>query len=316
MAKRGKTIQVYLMDGEANGRIKATISNWNGLAYKIPRSKLSLCKERDDLSQSSVYFLFGNPLMGVKTPVYIGQAGVRKNGGGILTRLFEHDKNPEKAYWTEAVVFTTSNNSFGQTELSYLENRFCMAALSANRYDVKNVIEPTPGNITEEKESELEEYADYAELILGVLGYKVFDSVETMPEAQHLAPEVPANTSNTPKPHATKPEKAFQLPALPDRSLPIGKFVRTAMNSLSQSGYVFSEEEINKMCTPEWSKTVFHTGKPFLRRYIKGTTTTRDSANYVRFWATPFMFGSVEVLVSKEWYADDYDRFITWYNSL
>ena len=57
---RGKNINVFLMDGEANGRIKATISNWIGVAYKIPRAKLAACKERDDLSQSSVYFLFGN----------------------------------------------------------------------------------------------------------------------------------------------------------------------------------------------------------------------------------------------------------------
>lgn len=57
--------------------------------------------------------------------VYVGQAGVRKNGEGILFRLQEHKRNPDKDYWTEAVVFTTSNNSFGPTEISYLENRFC-----------------------------------------------------------------------------------------------------------------------------------------------------------------------------------------------
>lgn len=33
---RGKVISVYLIDGEANGKIKASISNWNGIAYKIP----------------------------------------------------------------------------------------------------------------------------------------------------------------------------------------------------------------------------------------------------------------------------------------
>jgi len=47
-------------------------------------------------------------------------------------------------------------------------------AIQAGRYEVKNAVDPTPGNITEEKESELDEYADYAELVLGVLGYKVF----------------------------------------------------------------------------------------------------------------------------------------------
>ena len=107
--------------------------------------------------------------------VYTGQAGVRKNGEGILYRLQEHKRNPDKEYWTEAVVFTTSNNSFGPTEISYLENRFCNMALDANRYIVKNANEPTSGNITEEKESELEEFLEYAKIVMGTLGHKVFD---------------------------------------------------------------------------------------------------------------------------------------------
>ena len=57
-----------------------------------------------------------------KPVVYVGQAGNRKNGEGILNRLLEHKRNPKEDYWTEAVVFTTSNNSFGPTEISYLEN--------------------------------------------------------------------------------------------------------------------------------------------------------------------------------------------------
>lgn len=171
---RGKTINMYLMDGEAHGRVKASISNWIGIAFKIPRSYLGLCKDRIELNQSSVYFLFGMTGDG-KPAVYIGQAGMRKNGGAILTRLIEHDKNPDKSFWTEAVVFTTSNNAFGPTELSFLENRFCNDAIKAGRYEVTNANDPTPGNITEEKESELEEFSDYAHLILGVFGYKVFD---------------------------------------------------------------------------------------------------------------------------------------------
>lgn len=113
----------------------------------------------------------------MKPVVYIGQAGVRKNGEGILYRLQEHKRNPDKDYWTEAVVFTTSNNSFGPTEISYLENRFTNMAVAAKRYLVKNGNEPTPGNITEEKESELEEFIDYAKIVMGTLGHKVFESL-------------------------------------------------------------------------------------------------------------------------------------------
>jgi len=174
---RGKSINLFLMDGEASGRIKCTLANWTGIAYKIPRTELDRCKEREDLKQSGVYFLFGTSDSTGKGVVYIGQAGARKNGEGILNRLQEHKRNPEKDYWTEAIVFTTSNNSFGPTEISYLENRFCNLALQANRYDVKNGNDPTLGNITEEKECELEEFIDYAKVIMGTLGHKLFEPI-------------------------------------------------------------------------------------------------------------------------------------------
>ena len=69
---------------------------------------------------------------------------------------------------------TTQNNSFGPTEISYLENRFTNIALETGRYKVRNGNEPNIGNVTEEKESELEEFIEYSKMVLGVLGYKVF----------------------------------------------------------------------------------------------------------------------------------------------
>ncbi len=180
MATRGKSINLFLMDGDPNGRIKCTLANWTGVAYKIPRTELDKCKGRDDLSQSGVYFLFGVSDQTGEDVVYVGQAGARKNGEGILYRLQEHRRNPEKDYWTEAVVFTTSNNSFGPTEISYLENRFTNMAIAAKRYLVKNGNDPTPGNITEEKESELEEFVDYAKIVMGTLGHKVFEPLSQL----------------------------------------------------------------------------------------------------------------------------------------
>ena len=175
MKSRGKSINLFLMDGEATGRIKCTLANWTGVAYKIPRTELEKCKDREDLKQSGVYFLFGISDDSGKDMVYIGQAGSRKNGEGILNRLQEHKRNPEKDYWAEAIVFATSNNSFGPTEISYLENRFCNLALAANRYEVKNGNDPTHGNITEEKECEMEEFIDNAKVVMGTLGHKLFE---------------------------------------------------------------------------------------------------------------------------------------------
>lgn len=177
MAKRGKAITLFLMDSEPSGRIKCTLTNWTGMAYKIPRTELEKCKDLPVLKQSGVYFLFGTSDDTGEPIVYIGQAGIRKNGEGILMRLQEHKRDTRMDYWTEAVVYTMSNNSFGPTEISYLENRFCNMAVEAGRYKVKNGNDPSPGNVTEEKESELEEFIDYAKIVIGTLGYRVFEKL-------------------------------------------------------------------------------------------------------------------------------------------
>ena len=168
---KGKNFNLFLMDGEVTGRIKCTLSNWTGLAYKIPNSYLSKCKERQDLKQSGVYFLFGDD-EGDKPTVYIGQASIRKNDEGVLFRVAEHLKGDFD--FNEVVILTTQNNSFGPTEISYLENKFTNMAIEIDRYKVKNGNDPNPGNVTEEKESELEEYVEYSKMVLGVLGYKIF----------------------------------------------------------------------------------------------------------------------------------------------
>lgn len=167
----GKNFNLYLIDGEVTGRIKCTLSNWTGLTYKIPRSYLEKSKERQDLKQSGIYFLIEKNENG-DDEVYIGQASTRKNGEGVLFRVIEHLK--DNKYFSEVVILTTQNNSFGPTEISYLENRFTNLALETERYTVRNGNEPNIGNVTEEKESELEEFIEYSKMVLGVLGYKVF----------------------------------------------------------------------------------------------------------------------------------------------
>lgn len=169
--KHSKNFNLFLMDGEVTGRIKCTLSNWTGLAYKIPRSYLDKCRDRKDLKQSGVYFLFGKNENG-EDEVYIGQAGIRKNGEGVLFRVIEHLK--DDTYFSDAVMLTTQNNSFGPTEISYLENKFTNMAIEIDRFKVRNNNDPNPGNVTEEKESELEDFIEYSKMVLGVLGYKVF----------------------------------------------------------------------------------------------------------------------------------------------
>lgn len=174
MAKRSKNINMFLMDGEVTGKIKCTLSNWTGVIYKIPRIQLGDLKSRDEMKQSGIYFLFGRDEDKQKDVTYIGQATTRKNGEGVLLRIQEHTSDTHADYFNDVIILTTQNNSFGPTEISYLENKFTQLAKEAGRYIVKNGNDPNPGNVTEEKESELDEIVENTLMIIGTLGYRVF----------------------------------------------------------------------------------------------------------------------------------------------
>lgn len=176
MAK-AKTIQLFLIDGSPQGRMKATLSNWTGVAYLLPRTKLKESKKRPDLQKAGVYLLIGTD-DNEKLKVYVGQARKRKNENGILGRIIEHLVDEKLDYWTHAIALVTSNDTLGPTEISYLENRFTSMALEAGRYSVVNGNDPSSGTPTEEKQAELEEFIDYARIIVGALGYKVFEPLD------------------------------------------------------------------------------------------------------------------------------------------
>lgn len=186
---KGQNVNLFLLDGEVTGRIKCTLANWTGLVYKIPRSLLDESKEISALHQSAIYMLFGmddnnEPL------VYIGQAGIRKNDDGVLQRLKEHDTDSSKDFWTEAVVLTTSNDSFGPTDLNFLENRYYRLIKEINRYKVFNDNEPTLGNVTEEKISELLAYIEFSKLPIGLLGKKVLTPIDELADSGRSEDEI------------------------------------------------------------------------------------------------------------------------------
>ena len=96
----GKSISLYLMDGTAAGRWQATLSNWNGIAYKVPRGMLKDCfTDLTELRVPGVYFLFGRDDSAWRQFVYIGE------GDDALKRLMQpHDFEKDGSYWTEAIA--------------------------------------------------------------------------------------------------------------------------------------------------------------------------------------------------------------------
>lgn len=166
------------MDGTPTGRIKCSLQNWIGLVFSIPRDAALKGTDRADLQHSGVYVLFGNDSDTGEAVAYVGLANARSNGMGVLGRIKEHIRDEKKGYFTHAIVITTSNNSLGATEISYLENAFCKKAREAGRVTVDNGDTPLRGSVSEEKEAELQEFISYAEIAIGALGYRIFEPLD------------------------------------------------------------------------------------------------------------------------------------------
>lgn len=186
-----RTVQMFLMDGTPTGRIKCSLDNWVGRVYLIPRTEITQSKDRPELNRTGIYLLFGTDSDTGEELVYVGQACERRNGNGILGRIAEHLGEEKLEYFTHAIIIITADDSFGPTEISYLENAFYRLACEADRVRAVNGNDPSPGKVTEEKQTALDEFISSAKILIGSLGYRVFDAVDE-------AKAAPAPTS----PHA------------------------------------------------------------------------------------------------------------------
>lgn len=164
--KFGKTIKIFLIDGDPNGRMSCELSNWSGKAYKIPRIKVKDCTDRGDLTSTGVYLLFGKDDDG-KDKVYIGEAE------SILKRL--NQQLTQKEFWNEAIVFISKDENLNKAHIKYLENRLHEIAILTNRYKVDNSIVPTQSSISESDRAEMEEFIENIKMLVNTLGHKVFE---------------------------------------------------------------------------------------------------------------------------------------------
>lgn len=164
--KFGKTIKIFLIDGDPNGRMTCELSNWTGKAYKIPRNKIKDCKDRSDIFNTGIYLLFGKNQEN-KDSVYIGEAET------VLNRLTQH--LGQKDFWNEAIVFVSKDENLNKAHVKYLENRLHDIATNVKRYHVENSNIPTLSTISEADRAEMEEYIENIKLLVNALGHKVFE---------------------------------------------------------------------------------------------------------------------------------------------
>ena len=194
------------------GTLKMSLRLGNVIVYFIKRELLPQAKNIAELKQCGIYFLYGENENDGKVfrNVYVGQAVARQNGEGIWLRIKEHSA---QKYWTDAIACVSADNSWGPTELSYLENFFASLIFNTKKnscsYRVENGNTPNPGRVTKEKEWELGHFINEIRTILEALRYDFFkeekaeqpllDLTSHAPESISTQPSLSSNQDNSPR---------------------------------------------------------------------------------------------------------------------
>ena len=171
----GKTIKMFLIDGDPSGRLTCELSNWTGLAYRIPRTEVKKCSDRPNLNSTGVYMLFGRN-DDDKEAVYIGEAEE------VYTRLQSHLR--EKDFWNEVIVFISKDENLNKAHIKYIENRLYEKAKAANRYDVLNGNIPPMPSISESDRAEMDEFISNLVMMVNTLGHKLFEEIKDQSDSK------------------------------------------------------------------------------------------------------------------------------------
>lgn len=166
---KGKTIQIFLPDGNPRGVRIADVTRGTVKCLSISRSNLEYGYKREELINVGIYFLVGISDDG-KNQVYIGEAE------NCLKRIKQH--NQSKDFWNVVLALVSKTGFFTKSHIKYLEWLCHKEAVEANRFILQNSSKPTKPHISESLEADLLKDFEEIKLLVSTLGFPFFDTIK------------------------------------------------------------------------------------------------------------------------------------------
>jgi hypothetical protein len=166
----GKTIQIFLPDGNPRSLKIAEITSRTVQAILIPRAKLDDAARRQELKNVGIYFLIGSSDEDSKPMLYVGEAE------DCLTRLKQQNK--QKDFWNIAIAIISRTQYFTKTHIKFLESYCYKEAEKAGRYKIENPTVPSEPFVSESMEADLLDNFDTVRILAATLGYPIFDQIK------------------------------------------------------------------------------------------------------------------------------------------
>lgn len=167
MKPSGKTIQIFCPSGDPRGVRIAEITTRIVQAVVVPRASLEEAIHRPELCGVGVYLLFGESEAGPL--VYIGEAE------DCAVRFKQHNKG--KDFWNLGVAIISRTGSFTKAHARLLEWLSIEKAGLVGRYRLENGNTGIKPTVPEWMSADVAEIFDTMEVLLGTLGFPVFERV-------------------------------------------------------------------------------------------------------------------------------------------
>ena len=162
------SLQIFLPSGDPQGVRIIDRANWTGQGVAFSRSHSKEALSRPELQRTGVYILWTRDDADVLPPAYVGEAEQ------VSSRLSEHARN--KDFWTNAVAFTTKDDSLDKASVQHLESRLVELANAAGRCTLENVAVPRRPSLLEARVADAERFLEDILLCLPIIGVRFFEA--------------------------------------------------------------------------------------------------------------------------------------------
>ncbi len=168
----GRTIQLFLVDGDPSGLRIASLHGWTGAVVVATQSTFGTLLDRPEADRAGIYLLSGpDPDNALQTRCYIGEAeNVRER---VKVSADEHP------FWETAVIVTTSDEALTKGHIRYLEARLIHIANTVARVKLDNTQMPN-AKLPEADRANMEAFLANIGIVLPVIG---LDLLKPQPKA-------------------------------------------------------------------------------------------------------------------------------------
>ncbi|WP_172328544.1 GIY-YIG nuclease family protein [Mangrovicoccus sp. HB161399] len=161
---RGRSLELYFVEGTPDGLVTAEMFNWTGHVLMVPWVRLETALRRPEAGHTGVHLLMGESEGRVR--LYIGETE------RLSVRLRQHAAGRD--WWDHAVLVTARADALNKAHARYIEARLVETARGLGR-DLENGNIPGGAGLSEAQAANMEGFLSELRVVLPALGVSAFD---------------------------------------------------------------------------------------------------------------------------------------------